>query len=86
MQVEDLTPNIGLQWYFMTESFPGMRTAAAALFSTLALGTAVALSTRLAHRPLFLAALLCTVSAMLKPYPSLSDVALYMVPPPHPTV
>lgn len=79
MQVGDLTPNIGLQWYLLTETFPHMRGAVAMLCPTLALVSALALSTRLAHRPLFLAALLCALSAMLKPYPSISDVGLYMV-------
>ena len=34
---------------------------------------------RLAHRPLFLAMAVCAVAAMLKPYPTLADMALYMV-------
>ena len=37
------------------------------------------MSVRLAHRPLFLAAALCAVAAMLKPYPTVADMALYMV-------
>lgn len=81
MQVGDLTPNIGLHWYLLAETFPYMRVAATMLCPTLALVSALALSVRLAHRPLFLAALLCALSAMLKPYPSVSDVSLYMVRP-----
>ena len=38
-----------------------------------------AMSVRLAHRPLFLAAAVCTVDAMLQPYPTVADLALYMV-------
>ena len=84
LQVDDLTPNIGLQWYLLSETFPHMRAATAAMCPALALITALALCGRLAHRPLFLAALLCALSALLKPYPSISDVSLYMVRPPFP--
>ncbi len=38
-----------------------------------------AMSVRLAHRPLFLAAVVCAVAAMLRPYPTLADMALYTV-------
>ena len=79
LQVPDLQPNMGLQWYLLTEAFPAMRAATTALCPAVAAASALALCARLPHRPLFLAALLCVISAMLKPYPSVSDISLYMV-------
>ena len=38
-----------------------------------------AMTARLAHRPLFLSAAVCALAAMLRPYPTLADMALYMV-------
>ncbi len=49
------------------------------VFHAAAAATAVPLALRLPHRPLLLALVQCVANALLKPYPSVGDVAQYLV-------
>lgn len=79
VQVDDLTPNVGLHWYFFAEMFAVFRPFWHFVFHALAGAMVGPLAARMPHRPLLGAVVGCITVAMLKPYPSLSDVAQYLV-------
>lgn len=73
----DLTPNVGLWWYFFIEIFDSFREFFLGVF-WLHLGSYVGgLCIRLRKQPLFIIATLLGIFAIFKPYPSLSDTSLY---------
>lgn len=73
----DLTPNVGLWWYFFIEIFDSFRDFFLGVF-WLHLGSYVGgLCIRLRKQPLFIIATLLGIFAIFKPYPSLSDTSLY---------
>lgn len=79
LQVADLTPNIGLHWYFFSEMFAHFRPFWHFVFHAAAAALVVPLALRIPHRPLAAALLQCITNALLKPYPSVGDVAQYLV-------
>lgn len=78
LTVEDLSPNLGLFWYFFTEVFDFFRPFFLLVFHANVLFLILPLTICLHHRPLFLAFIFCAISAMLKSYPSVGDAALYL--------
>ena len=73
----DLTPNVGLWWYFFIEMFDSFREFFLGVF-WLHLGCYVgALCIRLRAQPLFVITTLLGIFAIFKPYPSISDTSLY---------
>ncbi|XP_022159507.1 phosphatidylinositol glycan anchor biosynthesis class U protein-like isoform X2 [Momordica charantia] len=78
LTVQDLSPNIGVLWYLFAEVFEFFRDFYLIVFHINILFMIMPLSIRLHHRPLFLAFVLLSVSAMLKSYPSVGDSALYL--------
>ena len=73
----DLTPNVGLWWYFFIEMFDSFREFFLGVF-WLHLGSYVgALCIRLRAQPLFVITTLLGIFAIFKPYPSVSDTSLY---------
>jgi len=73
----DLTPNVGLWWYFFIEMFDSFREFFLGVF-WLHLGSYVGgLCIRLRKQPLFIITTLLGIFAIFKPYPSLSDTSLY---------
>ncbi|MCJ1366381.1 hypothetical protein MMC16_005509 [Acarospora aff. strigata] len=73
----DLTPNVGLWWYFFIEMFDSFREFFLAVF-WLHLGSYVGgLSFRIRRQPLFVITSLLGIFAIFKPYPSISDTSLY---------
>ncbi|XP_069942881.1 phosphatidylinositol glycan anchor biosynthesis class U protein isoform X1 [Cherax quadricarinatus] len=74
----DLTPNIGLFWYFFTEMFEHFRLFFLATFQINAFVYVLPLSIRLRNDPVLLAAALLAFTAVFRSYPSLGDVGLYM--------
>lgn len=78
LQVQDLTPNIGLYWYYMAELFPHFQPFFRAVLHMLAAGFALPLAIRLHTRPLLVATAQLVATAMLKPYPTAGDMAKYM--------
>ena len=78
-QGRDLTPNIGLHWYFFSEMFAHFAPFWHFVFHAAAAAATAPLLLRLPHRPLAAAVAQAVASAMLKPYPSVADVAQYLV-------
>ncbi len=74
----DLTPNVGLWWYFFIEMFDSFREFFLGVF-WLHLGSYVGgLSFRFRKQPLFVITCLLGIFAIFKPYPSISDTSLYL--------
>ncbi|KAG6494996.1 hypothetical protein ZIOFF_042786 [Zingiber officinale] len=78
LTVEDLSPNIGLLWYFFAEVFDFFRNFFLIVFHVNILFVILPLAIRLKHRPCFLAFVYIAISSMLKSYPSLADSTLYL--------
>jgi hypothetical protein len=74
----DLQPNLGLWWYIMIEMFDPFRNFFIGVFQMHLLLWFVPMTIRFRFHPLLAATLLCTVTAIFKPYPTLGDVALYL--------
>jgi len=73
----DLTPNIGLWWYFFIEMFDSFREFFLGVF-WLHLGAYVGgLCIRVRKQPLFAITTMIGIFAIFKPYPSISDTSLY---------
>ncbi|KAL9043489.1 MAG: hypothetical protein Q9214_003328 [Letrouitia sp. 1 TL-2023] len=73
----DLTPNVGLWWYFFIEMFDSFRSFFLGVF-WIHLGCyGGGLSIRLRKQPLFVITTLAGIFAIFQPYPSISDAALY---------
>ncbi|CAI0476432.1 unnamed protein product [Linum tenue] len=78
LTVEDLSPNIGVLWYFFAEVFDFFRDFFLIVFHSNILFMILPLAIRLKHRPCFLAFVYIAISSMLKSYPSVGDPALYL--------
>ncbi|KAL8138753.1 hypothetical protein V2J09_004754 [Rumex salicifolius] len=78
LTVEDLTPNIGVLWYFFAEVFDFFRNFFLMVFGMNILFMIIPLAIRLRHRPCFLAFVYMAISSILKSYPSIADSALYL--------
>ncbi|CAK9278821.1 unnamed protein product [Sphagnum jensenii] len=78
LTVEDLSPNLGVFWYFFTEVFNFFRPFFIMVFHSNIVFMVMPLTIRLHHRPVFLAFTLTAISSMLKSYPSVGDAALYL--------
>ncbi|KAL6177202.1 hypothetical protein ACLB2K_048728 [Fragaria x ananassa] len=78
LTVQDLSPNIGVLWYFFAEVFDFFRNFFLIVFQMNILFMIFPLAIRLHHRPCFLAFVYITISSMLKSYPSVGDSALYL--------
>ena len=73
----DLTPNVGLWWYFFIEMFDSFREFFLGVF-WIHLGSYVGgLCIRLRRQPLFVITTLLGIFAIFKPYPSVSDASFY---------
>ncbi|PON92350.1 GPI transamidase subunit PIG-U [Trema orientale] len=78
LTVPDLSPNIGVLWYFFAEVFDFFRNFFLIVFHMNILFMIIPLAIRLNHRPCFLAFVYIAISSMLKSYPSVGDSALYL--------
>jgi len=74
----DLTPNVGLWWYFFIEMFDSFREFFLGVFWLHAASYMPGLTIRLHKQPLFVACSLTGVFAIFTPYPSIADAALYL--------
>ncbi|KVH91882.1 GPI transamidase subunit PIG-U [Cynara cardunculus var. scolymus] len=72
LSVEDLSPNIGLLWYFFAEVFDFFRDFFLIVFHINILFMVLPLAIRLHHRPCFLAFVYIAISSVLKSYPSVN--------------
>lgn len=75
--VPDLTPNVGLWWYFFIEMFDSFREFFLGVFWLHMASYVGGLTVRLRRQPLFVVSALLGVFAIFKPYPSISDASLY---------
>ncbi|KAL6048046.1 Phosphatidylinositol glycan, class U [Balamuthia mandrillaris] len=74
----DLTPNIGLFWYYFTEVFTHFRLFFTFLFQYHLFLYIPPLAITLRKYPLFLCWLIMALTAILKSYPTVGDTALYL--------
>lgn len=74
----DLTPNVGLWWYFFIEMFDSFRNFFLGVFWLQLSSYVAGLTIRLRRQPLFVIITLLGVFAIFKPYPSISDTSLYL--------
>ncbi|KAL8813831.1 MAG: hypothetical protein Q9223_006909 [Gallowayella weberi] len=73
----DLTPNVGLWWYFFIEMFDSFREFFLGVFWLHLMGYVGGLSFRLRTQPLFVLTTLIGTFAIFQPYPSIADASLY---------
>ena len=78
LTVPDLTPNVGLWWYFFIEIFDSFRDFFIGVFWLHMAGYVGGMSFRLSKEPLFVVTSLAGLFAVFKPYPSIADVSLYL--------
>ncbi|XP_010458704.1 PREDICTED: phosphatidylinositol glycan anchor biosynthesis class U protein-like isoform X2 [Camelina sativa] len=79
LNIEDLSPNIGVFWYFFAEAFESSRNYLLIVFNLYILLTSLPpLAFRFKHRPCFLAFAYLVMSSIIKSYPSGGDAALYL--------
>ena len=76
--VPDLTPNLGLWWYFFIEIFDPFRDFFIGVFWLLLVSFVGSFTIRLQDHPLFVTISLLGLFAIFKPYPSFSDISLYL--------
>ncbi|ETI26688.1 hypothetical protein G647_10348 [Cladophialophora carrionii CBS 160.54] len=76
--VTDLTPNVGLWWYFFIEIFDSFRDFFIGVFWLHLVGYVGGMTLRLQNQPLFVITSLLGLFAIFKPYPSIADVSLYL--------
>ena len=76
--VDDLTPNVGLWWYFFIEMFDSFREFFLGVFWLHLASYVVGLCIRLRRQPLFVTTTMLGIIAIFKPYPSVSDTSLYL--------
>jgi GPI-anchor transamidase subunit U len=74
----DLTPNVGLWWYFFIEMFDSFRNFFLGVFWIHLSSYVPGLMIRIRRQPLFVLTLLLGIFAVFKPYPSISDTSLYL--------
>ncbi|CAG8909389.1 unnamed protein product [Penicillium egyptiacum] len=75
--VPDLTPNVGLWWYFFIEMFDSFREFFLGVFWLHLASYMGGLTARFRRQPLFVVTALLGVFAIFKPYPSISDASLF---------
>ena len=73
----DLTPNIGLWWYFFIEMFDSFREFFLGVFWLHLGGYVGGLCIRLRKQPLFIVTTMLGIFAIFKPYPTISDTSIY---------
>ncbi|KAJ9640223.1 hypothetical protein H2204_003448 [Knufia peltigerae] len=78
ISVPDLTPNAGLWWYFFIEIFDSFRDFFIGVFWLHLVGYVGGMTIRLRNQPLFVITSLLGLMAIFKPYPSITDVSLYL--------
>ncbi|KAF7828312.1 phosphatidylinositol glycan anchor biosynthesis class U protein [Senna tora] len=78
LTIPDLSPNIGVLWYFFAEVFDFFRHFFLIVFHGNVLLMILPLALRLNHRPCFLAFVYIVIASMLKSYPSVGDSSLYL--------
>ena len=78
LTLTDLTPNVGLWWYFFGEMFDPFRSFFLAVFWLHLASYVAGLTIRIRRQPLAVLALLLGIFATFKPYPAIGDTALFL--------
>ncbi|AEO69955.1 uncharacterized protein THITE_2081127 [Thermothielavioides terrestris NRRL 8126] len=78
LTLSDLTPNVGLWWYFFIEMFDSFRSFFLAVFWLHLSSYVGGLTLRIRRQPLVVLTLLLGIFAIFKPYPSISDTSLFL--------
>ncbi|KAI2628062.1 PIG-U-domain-containing protein [Hypomontagnella submonticulosa] len=78
LTLTDLTPNVGLWWYFFVEMFDSFRAFFLAVFWLHLSCYVGGLSIRIRSQPLAVLTLLLGIFAIFKPYPSIADTTLFL--------
>ncbi|MBN3272072.1 PIGU protein, partial [Polyodon spathula] len=78
LSVPDLTPNIGLFWYFFAEMFEHFRLFFLCVFQINVFFYTIPLSVKLKEHPVFLMFMQIAVISIFKSYPTVGDISLYM--------
>ncbi|KAM7207125.1 GPI transamidase subunit PIG-U [Rhypophila sp. PSN 637] len=78
LTLQDLTPNVGLWWYFFVEMFDSFRSFFLAVFWLHLSAYVGGLTIRIRRQPLAVMTLLLGIFAIFKPYPSISDTSLFL--------
>ncbi|XP_023321735.1 phosphatidylinositol glycan anchor biosynthesis class U protein [Eurytemora carolleeae] len=78
LSVPELTPNMGIFWYFFTEMFEHFRVFFLATFQLNLFMYCIPLSLRFWRTPLLLSVTLVGLTAVLKSYPGLGDVGFFL--------
>ncbi|XP_042197863.1 phosphatidylinositol glycan anchor biosynthesis class U protein [Callorhinchus milii] len=78
LSVPDLTPNIGLFWYFFAEMFEHFRLFFLFVFQINVFFYTLPLSLKLRDHPMFFMFIQIAIIAIFKSYPTVGDVAMYM--------
>jgi phosphatidylinositol glycan class U len=74
----DLTPNVGLWWYFFIEMFDSFREFFLGVFWLHMASYVGGLCIRLRKQPLFATVAMTGIIAVFQPYPSIADTALFL--------
>ncbi|XP_023580940.1 phosphatidylinositol glycan anchor biosynthesis class U protein isoform X1 [Trichechus manatus latirostris] len=78
LSVPDLTPNIGLFWYFFAEMFEHFSLFFVCVFQINVFFYTIPLAIKLKEHPFFFMFIQIAVISIFKSYPTVGDVALYM--------
>lgn len=78
LTLTDLTPNVGLWWYFFVEMFDSFRAFFLAVFWLHLSCYVGGLSIRIRLQPLAVLTILVGIFAIFKPYPSIADTTLFL--------
>lgn len=73
----DLTPNIGLWWYFFTEMFEFFRSFFMGVFQIYVAAFSLPVSIRFKDNPIFALATIVGISTVFKSYPEVGDIGIY---------
>lgn len=74
----DLTPNVGLWWYFFIEMFDSFRSFFLVVFQLHLLVYVAPLCIRLKRKPLAVLTTLLGIISIFKSYPSVADLSVYL--------
>ncbi|XP_064023772.1 phosphatidylinositol glycan anchor biosynthesis class U protein isoform X3 [Pogoniulus pusillus] len=78
LSVPDLTPNIGLFWYFFAEMFEHFSLFFVCVFQINAFFYTIPLAIKLKDHPVFFLFVQIAIISVFKSYPTVGDIALYM--------
>lgn len=76
--LEDLTPNIGLWWYFFVEMFTYFRPFFIAVFQLFVAGFSIPITIRFISYPLYALVAVIGIVTTFKSYPEVGDLGLYL--------